>query len=69
MLSPDGPQYFYDLRRILLKKAYERRDVWASREHALSALKTRNRTSRWHPRVLDLYVVRFRFFSPSVIFS
>jgi hypothetical protein len=58
MLSPDGPEYFYDLRRTLLKKAYERRDVWADREHAKIALKTRRRTARWHPRVLDLYIVR-----------
>jgi hypothetical protein len=57
MLSPARPEYFYDLRRILLEKAYERRDVWLDREQALVALKTR-RTARWHPRVLDLYVVR-----------
>jgi hypothetical protein len=63
MLSPAGPEYFYDLRRILLKKAYERRDVWSDREQALVALKTRRRTARWHPRVLDLYVVCSSAFS------
>jgi hypothetical protein len=58
MLSPDGPEYFEELRRILIKKAFERRDVWPDRELALAALKTRNRTSKWHPLVLDLYIVR-----------
>lgn len=57
MLSPAGPDYFNDLRKRLVKGAYERRDVWPTREEAKEALINRPRTSKWHPRVLDLYVV------------
>jgi hypothetical protein len=58
MLSADGPELFAGLRSALVKSAYERRDVWSNREQALATLKERNRTSRWDPRVLDLFVVR-----------
>lgn len=38
--------------------AKERRDVWPSRECALQDLKSRPRTARWDPRILELFVVR-----------
>ncbi|KAG2122542.1 hypothetical protein BD769DRAFT_1629204 [Suillus cothurnatus] len=44
------------LRRILIKYAYERRDVWPSRKHAYQDLKSKRRCERWDPRVLDLYI-------------
>jgi hypothetical protein len=56
MLSPAGPEYLLPLRRALVKSAYERRDVWSSLEEASWALKKRDRTKKWHPKVLDLYV-------------
>jgi len=56
LLSSVGSEPLRGLRDILIKGAYERRDVWPSRERALEALKGRNRTAKWHPQVLDLYV-------------
>ncbi|KDQ62330.1 hypothetical protein JAAARDRAFT_149140 [Jaapia argillacea MUCL 33604] len=56
MLSPAGPEWLYGLRSRLVKYAYERRDVWASREHALESLKKGKRTEIWHPKVLELFV-------------
>ncbi|KAG2144719.1 uncharacterized protein EDB93DRAFT_1087543, partial [Suillus bovinus] len=44
------------LRLILIKFAYERRDVWPSREYAYHNLKSRRRCKRCDPRVLNLYV-------------
>ncbi|KAG2064661.1 alpha/beta-hydrolase [Suillus decipiens] len=52
MLSPNA-KAVEPLRRILVKNAYERRDVWPSRECAYQELKPRR---RWDPRVLDLYI-------------
>ncbi|KIJ59413.1 hypothetical protein HYDPIDRAFT_190512 [Hydnomerulius pinastri MD-312] len=56
MLSPGGPETVQDLKLFLIKGAYERRDVWPSREHASEYLHSRKRTERWDPRVLGLYV-------------
>jgi len=56
MLSPAGPEYLYPLRNELIKSAYQRRDVWPSREYALQDLKSRPRTAIWHPRILELFV-------------
>jgi alpha-beta hydrolase superfamily lysophospholipase len=53
LLSPGGMGNLHELKSKLIRGAYERRDVWASREDALRYL--RPRTS-WDPRVLDLYV-------------
>jgi len=57
MISPAGPQHLKKLRSMLVKGAYERRDVWPDLEQAMSALKKRDRTKGWDPRVLDLFVV------------
>lgn len=57
MLSPNA-EAVEPLRSILIKYAYERRDVWPSREYAYQNLKSRQRCERWDPRVLDLYIVR-----------
>lgn len=57
MLSPGGPEYLYPLRTMLVKSAYERRDVWPSRENALQNLRNRHRTAKWDPRILELFVV------------
>jgi hypothetical protein len=64
MISPAGPQHLQKLRLILVKGAYERRDVWPDHKQAMEALKRRARTKKWDPRILDLFVVRlfgFRF--------
>jgi hypothetical protein len=58
MISPAGPQHLQKLRSILVKGAYERRDVWPDLEQAMSALKGRDRTRKWDPRILELFVVR-----------
>ncbi|KAH7907127.1 Alpha/beta hydrolase fold-1 [Hygrophoropsis aurantiaca] len=55
MLSPQGPEAVYPLRLNLVKGAYERRDVWSTREDAHNYLKSRRRTKRWDPRILELY--------------
>ncbi|KAH7930373.1 hypothetical protein BV22DRAFT_1109402 [Leucogyrophana mollusca] len=56
MLSPQGPEAVYPLRLGLVKGAYERRDVWDTKEDAYRYLKSRRRTERWDPRVLELYI-------------
>lgn len=61
MLSPAGPQHLKRLRSLLIKGAYERRDVWPDRKMALEALSKRERTMKWDPRILDLFVVRLPF--------
>lgn len=58
MLSPAGPEHLKKLRALLIKGAYERRDVWPSRETAMAALEKRERTKKWDPRILHLFVVR-----------
>jgi hypothetical protein len=57
LLSPEGSHHLRRLREILVKGAYERRDVWADREQAMAALKRRERTKKWDPRILNLFVV------------
>lgn len=58
LLSPAGPHHLKRLRELLVKGAYERRDVWPDRQHAMAALKRRERTKKWDPRILDIFVVR-----------
>ncbi|KAG2153451.1 Alpha/beta hydrolase fold-1 [Suillus bovinus] len=55
MLSPTA-EAVEPLCRTLIKNAYERRDVWPSREYAHQDLRSRTRCKRWDPRVLDLYI-------------
>ena len=62
MISPSGPQHLKNLRSILVKGAYERRDVWPDSAQAVEALKRRARTKNWDPRMLDLFVVRVSWF-------
>jgi hypothetical protein len=57
LLSPGGSHHLRRLREILVKGAYERRDVWPDREQAMVSLKRRDRTKIWDPRVLDNFVV------------
>ncbi|KAJ6596751.1 Alpha/beta hydrolase fold-1 [Mycena sp. CBHHK59/15] len=52
LLSPAGSHHLRRLREILVKGAYERRDVWPDREMAMVALKKRERTKKWDPRIL-----------------
>jgi 7,8-dihydro-6-hydroxymethylpterin-pyrophosphokinase len=56
MLSPFA-EAVEPLRRDLVESASKRTDVWPSRECAYEDLKSRRRTERWDPRVLDLYIV------------
>ncbi|KAF9256579.1 hypothetical protein L218DRAFT_966280 [Marasmius fiardii PR-910] len=56
MLSADGPHHLKKLRVLLIKGAYERRDVWPDRVTAMSALKRRDRTKKWDPRILDVFI-------------
>ncbi|KAJ8076164.1 hypothetical protein PM082_022149 [Marasmius tenuissimus] len=56
MLSAAGPEHLKKLRVLLIKGAYERRDVWPDRATAMSALKKRGRTTRWDPRILDIFI-------------
>lgn len=58
LFSPAGSHHLRRLREILVKGAYERRDVWPDRQHAMLALKRRERTQKWDPRILNIFVVR-----------
>lgn len=57
ILSPLGPHYMQPLRNRLVTGAYERRDVWKTREIARKNL-MQNKTKTWDPRIVDLFVVR-----------
>lgn len=57
LLSPAGPHHLDKLRSILVKGAYERRDVWTDRTMAMKSIKSRERTKKWDPRITDLFVV------------
>lgn len=54
LFSPGGQEQVYSLRKRLIRSAYERRDVWHTREEALQHLKS---GTRWDPRVQELFVV------------
>ncbi|KIJ12891.1 hypothetical protein PAXINDRAFT_82138, partial [Paxillus involutus ATCC 200175] len=54
LLSPGGLEIIHDVKLNFIKRAYERRDTWASRADALRYLRPR---TPWDPRVLELYVV------------
>ncbi|KAF7291785.1 Abhydrolase domain-containing protein mpaH [Mycena chlorophos] len=56
LISPAGGQHLIKIRELLVKGAYERRDVWPTREKAMVALKTRDRTRNWDPRILENFV-------------
>jgi len=56
MLSPAGSHHLNKLRSILIKGAYERRDVWPDRTMAMQALKRRERTKKWDARILDIFI-------------
>jgi hypothetical protein len=58
LLSPAGSHHLRKLRELLVKGAYERRDVWPDRQHAMLTLKQRDRTKKWDPRFLEIFVVR-----------
>ncbi|KAH8830965.1 hypothetical protein DL96DRAFT_1595009 [Flagelloscypha sp. PMI_526] len=55
LLSPAGPEHLERLRYVLVKGAYERRDVWPDRTQAMHALRKRQRTSKWDPSTLVLF--------------
>ena len=54
LLSPEGIDKLRDLQVNLINGAYERRDVWPSRQSASRYFRER---TRWDPNVLDNYVV------------
>ncbi|KAJ7062796.1 Alpha/beta hydrolase fold-1 [Mycena amicta] len=56
LISPAGGHHLRKLRELLVKGAYERRDVWPDREVAMTALKKRDRTQGWDPRILEIFV-------------
>ncbi|KAE9401837.1 hypothetical protein BT96DRAFT_918587 [Gymnopus androsaceus JB14] len=56
MLSPGGSHHLNKLRSILIKGAYERRDVWPDRAMAMQTLKRRDRTKKWDPRILEIFI-------------
>ncbi|CAK5264130.1 unnamed protein product [Mycena citricolor] len=56
LISPHGSHHLRKLREILVKGAYERRDVWPDRQQAMAALKRRDRTKKWDPRILENFV-------------
>ncbi|KAJ3525179.1 hypothetical protein NM688_g8444 [Phlebia brevispora] len=51
-LFPGEPEHLRTLRQHMVCGAYERRDVWATRDEARDCLKKK----KWDRRVLDLYV-------------
>ncbi|KAI6044065.1 hypothetical protein EDC04DRAFT_458063 [Pisolithus marmoratus] len=56
LLSPQGLEPLRPLQVRLVQNAYERRDVWPSREDAMDYLGTNKHIARWDRRVLVLYV-------------
>lgn len=62
MLSPGGSHHLNKLRSILIKGAYERRDVWPDRAMAMQTLKRRDRTKKWDPRILEIFIVSEPFY-------
>ncbi|KAJ7661422.1 Alpha/beta hydrolase fold-1 [Mycena polygramma] len=56
LLSPAGSHHLRRLREILVKGAYERRDVWPDRKQAMLALRRRDRTKKWDERILQNFV-------------
>lgn len=57
LLSPEGAHHLKQLRSILIKGAYERRDVWPDLTTVMVSLKSRgNRTKKWDPRIQQLYI-------------
>lgn len=58
MVSAEGPSHLWPLRDQLVIRAIQRPDVWPTREAAREAIAKR----KWDPRVIDVFVVRPRFF-------
>ncbi|KAF7333043.1 Abhydrolase domain-containing protein mpaH [Mycena venus] len=56
LLSPAGSHHLRRLRELLVKGAYERRDVWPDRHQAMLLLQRRDRTKKWDPRILKIFV-------------
>ncbi|KAJ6473131.1 hypothetical protein C8R45DRAFT_1163627, partial [Mycena sanguinolenta] len=56
LLSPAGSQHLRRLRDLLVKGAYERRDVWPNREEAMALLSRRERSKKWDPRIREIFV-------------
>lgn len=56
LLSPAGTHDIKKLRSILIKGAYERRDVWPDLTTAMVSLKRRDRTKKWDPRIQQLFI-------------
>jgi hypothetical protein len=53
MLARPGNDY-EQLRTRLVRSAHKRKDVWNDREEAAAYF---GNTVRWHPRVLDIFIV------------
>jgi len=45
---------YEQLRTRLVRSAYKRKDVWNNREEAAAYFRN---TVRWHPRILDIFIV------------
>lgn len=56
LLSPQGLEPLRPLQVRLVQGAYERRDVWPSREDAAEYLEANKHIALWDRRVLELYV-------------
>ncbi|KAL0564226.1 hypothetical protein V5O48_017829 [Marasmius crinis-equi] len=56
MLSAAGPEHLKKLRGLLIKGAYERRDVWPDRAAAMAALRKRETMAKWDLRVLEVFI-------------
>lgn len=42
------------LRKMLIRAAYTRKDVWDNGEEAAAYFR---KTTQWHPRIVDIYTV------------
>lgn len=54
MVSAKGPSHLRQLRDELLTKALQRTDVWPTLDAARQTAAKR----KWHPKVIDVFVVR-----------
>jgi hypothetical protein len=53
LVAQPGNDYEH-LRTRLVRSAHKRKDVWDDRKEAAAYFRD---TARWHPRVLDIFIV------------
>ena len=55
---PDRFDDTHDGTQVVASGTEKRRDIWPSREEALAYFRSKAAYQAWHPRAVELYVVR-----------